>query len=358
MMFNKSKFIFTSLRLRMPFGGYQFNIFVIFCLIVVNIFYKLEFSLTGVWISDNLWSPGWLLLGPFVYFANNCLKDSEQSVYANWLHFLPALVSGLFFSMVFLGSRLGYAWFKTLHDGYMSFYYAVPISLMVYSGFVISDRTKDVDSLEPKYELLLIISGFYVIIAILSSMMFICWYALNIDMGFDYRYFTYGLLGVIATFILAYASLMTKMKKRRSLSLRKKLEHNYSNSGLGEEQAAHYKSQIRKYFESTECFLRTDLSLETLSKELDISKHYLSEIFNIHIGKSFYGFIAEYRISYAIERLRNEGGRLKIESLAHECGFNSKTSFNRYFKELTGFNPSEYISNKILDKETVELLST
>lgn len=357
-MFNKSRSRFTSLQLRMPVGGYQFNIFVIFCLIVANIFYKVKFFSSGIQISDNLWSPGWLLLGPFVYFANNCLKDDERSVYSNKLHFLPALVSAVFFTAVFVGNGLGYSWSKPMHDGYMGFYYAVPISLMVYAGLVISDRTKDVDSLEPKYELLLIISGFYVIIAVLSSMMFICWYALDIDMGFDYRYFTYGLLGVIAAFILAYASLMTKMKKRRLTSFRKKLEQNYINSGLGEEQAVGYKKQIKWYFESTECFLRADLSLEILSKELQISKHYLSEIFNIHIGKSFYSFIAEYRITYAIERLKNEGGRLKIESLAHECGFNSKTSFNRYFKEITGFNPSEYISNRILDKESIELVGT
>lgn len=342
----------------MPVGGYQFNIFVIFCLIVANIFYKLDFSLTGIQISDSLWNPTWLLLGPFVYFANNCLKDNERSVYANWLHFLPALVSFLFFCTAFFGDKFSYAWSKSAHDWYMGFYYVVPISLVIYAGLVISDRTKDVDSLEPKYELLLIISGFYVIIAVLSSMMFICWHALNIDMGFDYRYFTYGLLGVIATFILAYASLMTKMKKKSLLLLKKRLEHNYINSGLGEEQAEGYKNQIRTYFESTDCFLRTDLSLEILSRELQISKHYLSEIFNIHIGKSFYGFIAEYRIAYAIERLKKEGGRLKIESLAHECGFNSKTSFNRYFKEITGSNPSEYVSHKILDKEPVELVGT
>lgn len=356
MIFNKSKLTFTSLRLSMPVGGYQFNIFIIFCLTAANIFYKVKFSLAGIEISDDLWSPGWLLLGPFVYFANNCLKDREESVYGNWLHFLPALVSVFFFFAVFLGRGLGYSWSRSLEEWYMGFYYTVPISLLVYAGLVISDRTKDVDSLEPKYELLLIISGFYVIISVLSSMMFICLYALKLDMGFDYRYFTYGLLGVIAIFILGYAALMTRMKKKRLLFLKKKLGHNYVNSGLGEEQAARYTKQIRDYFESTECFLRTDLSLESLSKELVISKHYLSEIFNIHIGKSFYGFIAEYRITYAIERLKNESGRLKIESLAHECGFNSKTSFNRYFKEITGSNPSEYISNKIIDKEAIELI--
>lgn len=354
MMFNKSKVLFTSLLPNMPVGGYPFNIFVVFCVILANGFYKLDFSLTGIQLSNGLWNPTWLLLGPFVYFANNCLKDNEQPVYANWLHFLPALVSFLFFCIAFFGDKFGSVWSKSAHDWYMDFYYVVPISLFIYAGLVISDRTKDVDGLEPKHELLLIISGFYVIIAFLSSMIFIFRHALNIDMGFDYRYFTCGLLGVIATFILAYAYLMTKTKKKSLLLLKKKLKRNYINSGLGEEHATAYGDQIRMYFESTDFFLRTDISLEILSRELQISKHYLSEIFNIHIGKSFYALIAEYRITYAIERLKTEGGRLKIESLAHECGFSSKTSFNRYFKEITGSNPSGYVRRKSA-KESVEL---
>ncbi len=38
----------------------------------------------------------------------------------------------------------------------------------------------------------------------------------------------------------------------------------------------------------------------------------------------------------------NEDNAITIESLAYECGFNSKTTLNKYFKELTGLVPSQY----------------
>jgi AraC-like DNA-binding protein len=65
-------------------------------------------------------------------------------------------------------------------------------------------------------------------------------------------------------------------------------------------------------------------------------------LFNDYLGKSFYRIIAEYRIENAICILKEKGDSLTIEALAYESGFSSKTSFNKYFKEITGYLPSEY----------------
>ncbi|WP_373518436.1 helix-turn-helix domain-containing protein [Pricia sp.] len=39
----------------------------------------------------------------------------------------------------------------------------------------------------------------------------------------------------------------------------------------------------------------------------------------------------------------SENKKYTLLSLAFECGFNSKTAFNRSFKKLTGISPSEYL---------------
>jgi AraC-like DNA-binding protein len=61
----------------------------------------------------------------------------------------------------------------------------------------------------------------------------------------------------------------------------------------------------------------------------------------MYFSKNFYQLIAEYRIAYAIKVL-DEGRDIKIESLAYECGYNSTSSFNKYFKEMNGLTSSEY----------------
>ncbi|MGF1925655.1 MAG: helix-turn-helix domain-containing protein, partial [Bacteroidia bacterium] len=100
-----------------------------------------------------------------------------------------------------------------------------------------------------------------------------------------------------------------------------------------------------------------DISIDLISRELDIPKYHFSQLFNVHIGTNFYTFIAERRIEYALKKLSEEQGKLKIESLAYQCGFNSKTSFNRYFKQITGFTPLEYLSRGEEGGHNVELAS-
>lgn len=114
-------------------------------------------------------------------------------------------------------------------------------------------------------------------------------------------------------------------------------------SYLSEAQLNAYTQTVHEILRETRLFLNPNLSLELLSRSTGIAQHHLSQVFNIHECKNFYRFVAEYRIAYAEERMRADGTEeLTIESLAYECGFNSKTSFNQYFKAQTGFTPSEY----------------
>jgi len=91
-------------------------------------------------------------------------------------------------------------------------------------------------------------------------------------------------------------------------------------------------------------FLNPDLSLDILAQQTSIPRHQLTQIFRLHYQKSFYQFIAEMRIEYAISRVSEMTDTVTLDSLSYACGFNSKTSFNRYFKVYTGMTPSEYRS--------------
>ncbi|MEQ8928111.1 MAG: helix-turn-helix domain-containing protein [Fulvivirga sp.] len=86
-----------------------------------------------------------------------------------------------------------------------------------------------------------------------------------------------------------------------------------------------------------------ELSLRTLSKKTDISEKEISTIINRELNKNFYQFINEFRIEEVKSKLKNpQYNHLKIISIAYECGFNSKATFNRLFKNMVGQSPQEY----------------
>ena len=86
-----------------------------------------------------------------------------------------------------------------------------------------------------------------------------------------------------------------------------------------------------------------ELSLAALAEKLGLSPHELSRIINTALKKSFHDFINEYRVADVIRRMQDPANdHITLLGLAYESGFNSKTSFNRIFKQMTGKNPVDY----------------
>jgi AraC-like DNA-binding protein len=64
-------------------------------------------------------------------------------------------------------------------------------------------------------------------------------------------------------------------------------------------------------------------------------------IFIDGLGKSSFEMTAEYRIEEA-KKLLKEKVNIKVEEIAEEVGYNSKSSFNSAFKKIMGMTPSEW----------------
>jgi len=81
-----------------------------------------------------------------------------------------------------------------------------------------------------------------------------------------------------------------------------------------------------------------------LAGELDIHANQLSWLLNDGFGKNFNEFINHYRIDTFMRLAKlPENANLTIMSIAYECGFNSKTVFNTYFKKETGLTPKQFL---------------
>ncbi len=90
-------------------------------------------------------------------------------------------------------------------------------------------------------------------------------------------------------------------------------------------------------------FLNSQLSINDLSKHSNITVAKLSRLIN-HFGKqNFHDFVNWYRVEEVKTKIASgKHDHLSILGIALESGFNSKASFHRIFKKMTGITPSSY----------------
>ena len=98
-------------------------------------------------------------------------------------------------------------------------------------------------------------------------------------------------------------------------------------------------------FEKQKRYLQPNVSLQSLSKNLQTNPNYLSRVINFNRDKNFSQYLNDLRIAYALEALQEKPTFLKysIKAIALECGYTNATSFSRAFYKQTGLYPSFYI---------------
>ncbi|HVX50144.1 MAG TPA: ABC transporter permease, partial [Chitinophagaceae bacterium] len=93
-----------------------------------------------------------------------------------------------------------------------------------------------------------------------------------------------------------------------------------------------------------------DISLNSLAEKLGMSPHELSKVINTVFKKGFNDFINEYRVRDAMTKMQDSAyDNMTLLGIAYEAGFNSKATFIRAFRQVTGKNPAEY--KQELEKE-------
>lgn len=112
-----------------------------------------------------------------------------------------------------------------------------------------------------------------------------------------------------------------------------------SNDNAGLQDTCHL---LLKYINN---HFTEDISLDTLSKSLNISKYYISHIFSNKIKTSFPAYLNHCRIDYAQNLLLNSDD--SVTEIGFNAGFNSSRTFYRIFKESCNMTPSEYRNTKV-----------
>lgn len=118
----------------------------------------------------------------------------------------------------------------------------------------------------------------------------------------------------------------------------------YAHSSLSEEDSLDINQRLLCFMEQEKPYLENNLNLRGLAQELDVNANYLSQVINEQHGKNFFEFINSYRVNELKEMMNDPDNRqFTLLSMAFDCGFNSKTTFNTAFKRITGLTPSQYL---------------
>jgi len=146
---------------------------------------------------------------------------------------------------------------------------------------------------------------------------------------------------IIMTFLLVVLGIWQK-----SIPVFIPTSEDISLASLHSDDLKRYQLKLEKFMDDNKPYLDPELTIEKLSEETRIKKLLLSQTLNKGFNKNFFTFIKEYRIRHVEIELKNKSNEERtIMDIAYMSGFNSKTGFNRAFKEVTGKTPTEYLEN-------------
>lgn len=91
-------------------------------------------------------------------------------------------------------------------------------------------------------------------------------------------------------------------------------------------------------------YAKTDISVEKLSEELNISRVHLYRKIKEISGLTPVDYLRNFRLSKAVELLDKR--RFSVSEVAYQTGFSSPAYFSKCFKDVFNMTPSEYMEKK------------
>lgn len=88
-------------------------------------------------------------------------------------------------------------------------------------------------------------------------------------------------------------------------------------------------------------YFNTDISLEDICNQINVSRYHFIRVFKQKIGVSPHQFLLNVRIEKGAEMLRTR--EYTVAETAELCGFLSSSHFSTIFKKYKGCSPTEYI---------------
>lgn len=85
------------------------------------------------------------------------------------------------------------------------------------------------------------------------------------------------------------------------------------------------------------------VTLDSMAKEVYLSKSYLSSIFKQETGMSLTAYITKVRVEKSKKMLLDHG--ISLAAISCQCGFKDQSYFTKVFKKETGISPKKFRNN-------------
>ncbi|MBI9058483.1 MAG: helix-turn-helix transcriptional regulator [Labilibaculum sp.] len=249
---------------------------------------------------------------------------------------------------VFRNDGIGFEWFMFIHQASMII---SGIAYTIWTFLLIRNHQKNIQSTfsnTDKKELqwlryLAIGLGLIWIVAIFfdEQIIFSCIVVFVLFIGF----FGINQMNIFTTSPSSNSDNENKkpIEKEQKTELNSPEKKRYAKSGVNEEMAEEIYSKLNELMPNKNLYKQENLTLSELAKQLNVHPNHLSQVINEKEEKNFYNYINSLRIKEFIRlasQQKNE--KFTLMSLAQDCGFNSKSTFNKHFKAYTQKTPSEF----------------
>jgi len=318
-----------------------------------NALYIIDFALMAIIDATNIdlrWFSGigtsfGFLFGPLLFFYTESITQKEFSVKPYDLFHLIVFI--IFFVDSLIKIRIPFLYLYIV-------LYVQTTPYMIASFLLIFNYRETIKNYFSSIDKLSLTWMLYVVGAF-----FVMW---MVDLT-DFILSNLKLIGNLAGMYLVFVSLMINFLFA-ILIFYKALQHpeilagiteiekppKYEQSRLTETEKTEYLQKINSYFETQKPYLNPELKITEVAKQLNVSVKYLSQVINESLGKNFYDFINSYRIEEAKRQLINEiDSKKTVLEVLYESGFNSKSAFNSAFKKHTGFTPTEFRKQPLIN---------
>lgn len=158
---------------------------------------------------------------------------------------------------------------------------------------------------------------------------------------------------LIAILIVYFSSKIWKLKRRmtneRIILSTVKEQGKAKKTVLPEVKVNSLLDNLLSYMENEKPYLSAKLNISDVSMKLDCTEIELSQLLNNHLNVNFSNFINTYRVNEIKHRLNQDNlSKYTLKALSEQCGFSSKTTFYRVFKNVAGMTPLEYCKRENL----------